>query len=368
MRQSVFTVALLVLALFSYAQVTIQAPYPAAGLVQLNQLWNLTLVNGTTTPIDGRVEMVLKDRESGIELLTATSSMFTIPKGSVSLNINKLSPVQYNWLAMDPSGALNSLLPSGNYIVCYSFTRILAEKQDQLAEECASFDVERLSPPMLIFPGDSALLDAYPGQFTWTPPAPAGMTRHLHYEIIITEIKEGQKADEAIQSNVSFYNEGHVVNNFMTYPAALPAFEKEKWYAWQIVARDDKNYAGKSEVWVFTVKKKNPLDMIIKGTPYIRMKTDMQETGIAPNGFLKLSYFNRSNDSTATIFISDLSSGNEKKPRSVTIRIIPGENQIMINIKKLISFSEQSTYKAEIISSLGERNSILFRVKNFDEK
>ncbi len=351
------------------AQVYIQTTLPTVGLVQKNQLWNLVLINGTAASMEGKLDLVLRDRQTGTELLSATTSRITLPKGSLSVNVNNLNPVQYNYLAMDAGGMLNGLLPVGTYTACYSFTKIVADKQDQLAEECVPFDIEPLSPPMLIYPADSTELDVVPAQFTWTPPTPAGMISRLRYELLITEIKPGQKADEALQNNMSFYNTADLPNNFLTYPAAMPAFEKEKWYGWQVVARDDKNYAGKSEVWVFKVKQENPLDLIIKGTPYIRMKTDQPETGIAPNGILKLVYFNRSADTTAKIVLYDISAEAQKTVQpSVSVAIIPGENQLQINLKKVIALSEESTYRAEIISSSGERSSILFRIKYFGDK
>jgi hypothetical protein len=39
---------------------------------------------------------------------------------------------------------------------------------------------------------------------------PAGMISRLRYEILITEIKAGQKADEALQDNMSFFNSADV--------------------------------------------------------------------------------------------------------------------------------------------------------------
>ncbi len=351
------------------AQVYIQTTLPTVGLVQKNQLWNLVLINGTTGSIEGKMELVLRDRQTGMELMTATTSRFSLPKGSLSVNVNNLNPIQYNYLGMDPGNMLSGLLPTGAYIACYSFTKIAAEKPEQLTEECVSFDIEPLSPPMLIFPGDSSELEAIPAQFTWTPPTPAGMINRLRYEILITEIKPGQNADEAMQDNMSFYNSADVMNNFLTYPATLPAFEKEKWYGWQVVARDDKSYAGKSEVWVFKVKKESELEKIIRGTPYIKMKPDVPELGIAPNGVLKISYFNRSADSTINVILYNLSAddGRGKQP-SIAVKVIPGENQLQLNLKKIIHLSEESTYKAEIISSSGERNSILFRIKYFQDK
>src|SRR5690349_6744822 len=105
MRNLFITATLILSVAIGNAQVYIQTSLPPAGLVQRNQLWNLVLINGSSASIDGRIEMVLRDRQSGNELLTATTARISLPKGSLSVNFNSLSPVQYNWIAMEPSNS-----------------------------------------------------------------------------------------------------------------------------------------------------------------------------------------------------------------------------------------------------------------------
>src|SRR5258705_8985741 len=94
-------VALMILSTMIQAQVYIQTTLPTVGLVQKNQLWNLVLINGTTGSMEGKLELVLRDRQTGLELMTATTSRFSLPKGSLSVNVNNLNPIQYNYLGMD---------------------------------------------------------------------------------------------------------------------------------------------------------------------------------------------------------------------------------------------------------------------------
>jgi hypothetical protein len=231
------------------AQVTLQATVPAVGLLQKNQLWNVLVINSSATAYDCRLELIVRDRMTGQEILTATTAPFSAGPGARSLNINTLSPVQYNYLTAGGDTRLEGLLAAGVYTACYTLSA-LPGKTD-LAEECVQFDVEPLSPPMLIFPADSTQLETAPTQFSWIPPTPQGMFDRLHYEIIITEINEGQKAEEAIQQNLPYYSDGNVITNMLNYPGSSEGFTAGKWYAWQVIAKDDKSYAGKSETWVF---------------------------------------------------------------------------------------------------------------------
>ncbi|MBI3137595.1 MAG: hypothetical protein HYZ15_03315 [Sphingobacteriales bacterium] len=368
MRKLLMAVFFIFASLVGVAQVYIQPTVPTVGLVQKSQLWNLVLVNGTTASIEGRLELILFDRQSGLEMFSASTNRFTLSKGSMTVNVTNLNPVQYNYQAMDGSGLLNNLLPAGAYRACYSFSIADGSKGDPLAQECVIFDVEPLSPPMLIFPMDSALLETMPGQFSWTPPTPVGMFNRLSYEVFIAEIQPGQKADEALQNNLPFYSSAGVNSNFLSYSAALPAFEKGKWYGWQVVARDDKNYASRSGTWVFTVKEPGRVEQLIKGTPFMKMKPGDAESGIAPNGILKLSYYNRSTDSTAWVTIRDLSAEyGGQKLSGFQVKLLPGENQIEYKLKKVMELSTEPTYEASIVNSRGEKSVVLFRVIYFKD-
>lgn len=262
------------------AQVQIQGTLPAVGLVQRNQLWNLVLINGAVGDINGVVELKLRDRSSGLELLTAVTNTITLKKGANTVNINNLSPVQYNYTGMQPDNSLNGLIPVGSYIACYSFVHFVSDYQETLAQECFSFDVEALSPPMLIYPTDSSRLDMAPAQFSWIPPAPANLFQALRYEYLVVEINPGQLAAEAIQENIPLYNTGSLSNNVLSYSAASPAFQKDKWYAWQVIARDGDQYAGKSETWVFMVNKEDSVPLAKVESSYILLTDNDQYLGI----------------------------------------------------------------------------------------
>lgn len=348
------------------AQVTLQPTIAAVGMIQKNQLWNVLVVNSSNAPYDCRLELVIRDRQTGQEVMTASSGQFMLSQGARQLNESMLEPVQYNYLVSGMDSRLQGLLPAGTYTACYALNAT-GLKETRLAEECIQFDVEPLSPPMLIFPADSSELENAPVQFSWTPPLPAGMFGTLRYEMLLTEVKEGQKAGEALQENMPFYNDGSLYTNVMNYPSSASAMEKDKWYAWQIIARDDRNYAGKSEIWVFKIKKEVMPKQVIAGAPFMKMKPGTPELGIAPNGILKLSYFNRTIDSAVIVTVTDLSEG--QRPKQIRgVRIVPGENQLQFDLKKLMSLSEESTYSAEITNSAGEKNIVLFRIKNFKDQ
>jgi hypothetical protein len=359
-------VTLLLLEEAVVAQVNVQSNIPPVGMIQKNQLWNMLVINSSKTTYDCRMELVLRDRSTGQDVMTAISGTFSLTPGTKQINATTLNPIQYNYLVQGFDNRLQGLIPVGSYLACFALTSTTT-KDVNLAEECIPFDAEPLSPPMLIFPSDSSILENAPAQFSWTPPSPIGMFDHLSYEIIITEIKPGQKAAEAIQENLPVYSDGYVIANSIGYPASANKIENDKWYAWQVVAKDDKNFAAKTETWVFTVAQSR-IAKIIKGTPFVKLKSDAPDMAIAPNGYLKIAYENRSNDSLVKVEISDMS-GDKKAGRqpSFSVPVKQGENLIEYNLKKIMAISEDKTFQATLTNSSGEKWSVLFRIKIFKD-
>lgn len=346
------------------AQLSIQATVPSVGLIQKSQLWNVLLVNNSSSSYECRLSLILQDRETGQSVLTGTSSLFSVPPGAKQGNATSFGPLEYNYPTSGENSHMSDLLEAGSYIACYNLSPL--DTKLNLAQECIDFDVEPLSPPMLTFPRDSSTLNINPTQFSWIPPTPEGMFNFLHYDVIITPINPGQTAEEAVQQNLPLYS-NNVMSNVLSYSSATPEFEKEKWYAWQVIARNEKSYAGKSETWVFKIKNPSVIKSIVEQAPFLKLKKNNFETGVAANGILKLSYRNETNDSICHIKISDQSKAG-KVVALVTMNLQKGENLIQIDLNKKYKLEEDKMYGAEILNSRGERWMIRFQIKKYKTK
>lgn len=353
--------AVLITNVAAFAQVTLQPGIPAVGLIQKNQLWNVLVINSANVNYKCILQINLQDRSTGADLLTATSTQFDIIAGTKQLNANLLGPIQYNYLVGGIDNRLQGLIPVGSYTACYQLV-VVAGKPETLAEECVQFDAEPLSPPMLIFPADSSVLENAPQQFSWMPPTPDGIFNSLRYELLITEIKGAQKPEEAIQQNIPFYNDGALFANRMNYPASAIAFEKDKWYAWQVTARDDKAYAGKSEVWVFKIIN-DVVKKIIENAPYIKISTKQQEVTIVHDGRLKMEYYNYYTDTTVNVTVRRET--EKEKAYSFQLQVNPGQNYLEHNIGKKMHLDEDSVYIVELTNKAGERYYMKFKPKNY---
>jgi hypothetical protein len=347
------------------AQVQIQTTLPSSGLVQKNQLWNLVVVNSSINTLLGRLEMTLIDRQTSQELMTASTGEIELVKGVNILNSNKLNPIQYNYIGVEPDRGFNSLLPAGTYSVCYAFAVNPESKKTIIAEECIAFDIEPLTPPMLIFPADSSILEIPPTQFTWTPPAPIGMLHDVRYDVIITEVLPNQKAVEAIEQNPSFFNTRTSPNNYLGYSAAYPKFEKDKWYAWQIISRDKNNYAAKTDAWVFKVANPNPIPPALNSMAYVELKMSASEKTIAPNGYLRFHYFNQLGDSAVNVMISNISVNAKLTTESFSLSVVRGQNFIQKDLTRRMKMQEGHVYMLTLENSAGEKWFVQFEVKKY---
>lgn len=356
MKKEFFTVLiLLIINATTIAQVTLQPVLPPTGMIAQNQLWNVLVVNSSSITYNCTLKLVLSDRQTGQPVFTAFTAPFAVAGGAKQLNTNTLSPIQYNFI----SGVFNSspagLLPAGSYTACYSLSSP-AGKGDDLADECVQFDAEPLNPPLLISPSDSSRLQIMPGQFSWTPPSPAGMFDRLHYEILITEIREGQNANEALQENIPFYNEGTLINNMLNYPGTATGFEKGKWYAWQVVARDDRQYAGKSDVHVFTIEEDSN-KISLQPDIYLLLEDHAKGTYELTNRKLNIKYFSFDKDHEAQIVFSD-NKGNTIKTNKR--KVSQGQNYFEFRLGN--RFNSNTIYTVIITDNQNKKHSLTFRL------
>lgn len=346
--------------LYVKAQFTIQPVLPLAGIIQKSNLWNVAVINTSTTTIDCRLELILRNRINGLEVLTATTANIQVQAGAKQLNVSQLQPIQYNNVVNNINVRTDDLLPIGDYTACY---RLTGDK-NILAEECISFDIEPLSPPTLITPVDASQLINNPTQLTWLPPSPFNLFNKLSYEINIVELLVGQKPAEAIQQNIPFYSASNIpTNQFSLMGLGLP-FEKGKMYAWQVQARDDYNYAGKSEIWTFSLDTNEITNMIVNVIPFVKLKNFNPDKTIVPNGILKFSYINETDEKQINMIIRNLSNHKEKM-KSFKIGLQPGENLITLNVLKKLDLEYENLYQLELVNNRKENWKIIFEIKKY---
>ncbi|MEQ1552689.1 MAG: hypothetical protein ABL929_00855 [Ferruginibacter sp.] len=364
MLKKLFAIALFAFPIIGHAQVTLNAQLPQAGFVQKEQLWNLILVNNNADVLDVSIQMNLQDAITGQVVLTATTGNLLLSKGVKMIKSGDIQPITYNYTASDLS---KNYLPMGAYVACYQIINNTSRKETPLAEECIRINIDPLSPPMLNSPSDKSEIESPYPQFTWMPPTPFDMFSSLSYELLVTEVLQGQTPIEAIQYNTAIYSKGNINQAYESYASSFYKLDTGKLYAWQVIAKNGMNYAAKTEVWTFKVAQPSWVKQLIEQTPFIKMKRDNPEKGIAPNGILKLSYNNETTDTTITIHLIDLSAA-KKQDLKLEIKVSGGENLIQKDVQKILHTKADKIYEAYIINSRNEKWRMLFEVHEYKDK
>lgn len=354
------------ISLFVSGQVTMQTGIQATGVLQKSQLWNITIINAGGETYNCKIDLLLKDRISGEEIMTGSSSWFFIGSGAKQLNASSLAPVQYNYFGTRINNSVQGFIPPGNYSLCYQLSA--QNKETILAEDCLQFDCDPLSPPLLTFPQDSSDMETAPTQFSWVPPGPSMMFNELKYDLIIVNVKPGQKPEQAIVENAPFYSTANLFSNLMGYSGISGDFEKNSWYAWQVVARDGGNYAGKSEVWTFRVKE-NPVEEIIKLAPYIKLTEKPSELTTVHQGVLKLEYYNYLADTLVKVSINEEGQKNvaHAKEKIFELDVRPGQNYLQYDLSRKMRLEENRVYELVLTNSRGQKFLMRFKYKNYQQ-
>jgi len=290
-KKLVFLWCVMLLALCARTQVTLSVQVPPTGVMQKSQLWNLMLVSTSDIPVRVSIKLSLVSTKDNSPVMTGSTKFFNLPKGAKQISNNDVAPVQYDFpssmynIDRDPNG----FLPVGNFLACYTVTKMVGENITELAEECVPVEVQPLSPPLLNAPFDQDTLNTVYPQFTWLPPSPLNLFNDLTYDMILVEVLPGESADQAIQQNIPVYNAGNLREPSHIYPASNKSLDTAKTYAWRIVAKNNGQLTAQSEVWKFTIGTE-ALTNIDSNANYALLHDELGGTYNINNYFLHIKY------------------------------------------------------------------------------
>jgi hypothetical protein len=355
-RQTLLALLLAAPAIAARAQYNI-TPLAVSPIYLKSQLWAVSVSN-TGGPIEARLQMDLKDAESHQSVLAGASAIFRVPTGAMVLSLNSLEPIVYSYnspVVVDRTP--NGPLPVGQYQVCYQLLLMSGERQGVVAEDCDELAVEPFSPPLLTSPEDDSIVRVAQPNFTWTPPAPTSMFDDLSYDVIISEVNEGQSVSDAIQKNLPVQQAQGLRTPFLTYPLTGPQLDTGKTYAWQVVARNQQTYAAKSEVWSFRTPG-TPLGKTGSSSVYIVMNGKLSGVGVSDSSALHIKYVSYSSVYSATVTIR---SDKGQVMLTSTMRIRQGDNYLDIPLDGRLAVGQR--YTAFVPDPAGRQTSVTFIVK-----
>lgn len=344
----------------AYSQILISPQIPPQGLMQKNQLWNILCINNSGFPQYVQIQLSLTKSVSEQPILTGTGRTFLLQKGTTLIRADDVAPVQYQYTSATTAIGAGDWLTAGSYNVCYTLSAPDEKIGTPSAEACLNIDSEPLSPPQLISPADTSIVETnYPG-FNWIPPAPAMMFTDLKYELLIVEIKEGQSAYDAIQRNVPIYLHRYLPNPFVLYPSSSKALESGKHYAWQVIAKNGNAYSQKTEAWSFRIKD-DSASVVIDSGAFTRMTRGFDAQSYICHGNMRFEYYNETGDSVTTVSIYAIQNDIRTLVDSRKIKLRRGQNFVSLKTGNGNTFKNMQVYLLEINNNRNERWNLKFK-------
>lgn len=347
-------------------QVVMNLQLPPAGMVVKNQLWNLSLVNSSNSTLNVQIQVALTELAGNRRVLTGTSKMISLPKGIKQIQAADVTPVNYNagtGYSANPDG----FLPIGQFAACFTVIGFSNDITEQLAEECATIEVEPISPPQLVMPADSEVVTQNRPLFTWLPPAPYTLFNNLLYDWVLVEVKSMQTGAEAVQQNIPVLAQRNVAYTSFQYPFSMPALDTSRLYAWRVVAQSNFLPIATSETWAFRVQPGN--DNTVTNTPtgyYVKLQPQEDAGHTLCNGILSYAYLHEMNDSAVQVKVFDISSTQRKEitlpDAAYTVKF--GENFMQLELRKTNGVIHKHTYLLQLTNSRNERWFIKFEYRN----
>ena len=351
----------LLLSLIGKAQVTLSVQVPPTGVIQKSQLWNLVLVNTGNASLEVSVKLTLLTIGDNRPVMTGSSSRIVLSKGAKQVGINDVAPVQYNYLSSmfnvdrNPDG----FLPIGNFQACFTVYKLVSDNYVELAEECVPVEVSPLSPPQLNTPFDKDSLSTPYPSFTWLPPTPLPLFSDLTYDVVVVEMQPGQSSTQAIQQNIPVYNASNLEDLTLLYPASNKALDTAKWYAWRVIARNNHQVVGQSEVWAFIVRGPQTPPVVKVTINYLLLRKGQLASGvnIVSGRLLGLKYYSFDAPRNATLRILRM---DGTVVQEIKQHLLYGDNFLSVTLGG--AYSKDQVYKAEIIDLQNDHYTTTFQI------
>jgi hypothetical protein len=219
---------------------------------------------------DLKVELVSRLYNFNNELLlTVKSAPFNLKKGlNSAIDVSrKATSVEYYSGNQSDYLKTTHALPNGTFKICVDV--IQAQNPESLDQFCDEIESDYNQFLYLVFPADKDMVESTTPVLMWTHNEPFSvLTQGEYYRIIVTEIKEKQNAQEAIDINTPLMAKNYVTNHNVQYPYDAPVLQKGKHYAWQIQKVANGVTTNKTEAWEFSVSP----DHSIKENKYVSLR------------------------------------------------------------------------------------------------
>jgi hypothetical protein len=343
----ILTLLLLLGSFIVNSQITVQFN-PIANGQSIQNLSMVQLFSSSTYPIQIALTIKVKEQVVG-NVLDLKTGPFVIRQGANFIDRSAFSNARFSFFTNDYSVTIkeSAQFPEGDYEYCFQIEVLQTKDASVLPryEQCFNFQVQPLTPLLLISPIDRDEMCNKRPSFIWQPPMPLSVDSRLR--LILTEIKEKQDPIEAIAFNAPLINQAEIRTNSLNYPVNIPELKEGASYAWQVTVYSNKTILKKSEIWTFKVKCKN--ESTLPSTDSYRQLKEADEGDyyIASN-FLRFSLNNPYVSGILSYSIECISDPKAVVKSLPRLQLSPGLNKYEIDLNQNGSFKTDKEYLLKV--------------------
>jgi len=353
-RYLLISLLLLLMATSVSAQSTVQFIPELYGR-NVDGLFKCTVIN-PGPKVTAILTVTVTERKAGA-ICTVKTPEFTIFTGNnpIPYTAARNAAVQFSNSNRGRLNSVNRAFDEGDYEYCFTLTYTHVDILP--TEQCFDYVLAPFSELSLIDPYDKDTICDQRPLLTWQPLLPG--VPGSYYQLVLSEIKTGQNATEALNYNLAVINQSHIISPILPYPPIAPQLEKGKKYAWQVTAYKDQTILNRTEIWQFTVNcpdttKKAPddgyrdIEDLSKGNYYIA------------TGALKFALVNPYQAQDLKYEIVSLNEPDKKIKRLPKLKLKTGLNQLNIDLGQTNKFKDNSYYIMKVWLPNGTSKSLRF--------
>lgn len=356
LKKSILSVLATLMLLSVFGQVTIQFVPEVYGR-NINGLFNCKILS-VNQRFAASLTVTVNERKGGTVCVLRSSEFNIVPGNNlVPVSAARSAAIQFANNKLGQVTSQSRTFPAGDYDYCFE----LKIRNSDIApfEQCFSYNLAPFTELSLIDPFNKDSVCNKRPVFSWQPliPAIAGS----YYQLVLTEIKTGQNATEALNYNLSIVNQRSIVAPLLPYPAIAKELVAGKKYAWQVTAYKEQTILNRSEIWEFTV---NCRDSVKKETEVDGGYRDIEDLThgnyYVAYGKVKFIVVNSYDPQALSYELYPVIGGDRKLKHLPKIKLDYGKNKVVIDLEQVSGLVLHQYYILNVLLPDGERKSVRF--------
>ena len=317
------------------------------------------VTNQTGSDFNCAVRIIVNEEKAG-KVAEINANSIYVKRGLNSYNRSLLAGSKTKFSSSPVADIMRQTgrLPEGDYEYCYELTPIDVKPGVQdLYENCFHFNLQPVTPLLLVDPIDGEKNCNQKPAFVWQPPMPVDF--NARFRVVVVEIRDKQNAIEALSFNQPLINVAELRQPRMNYPMNIKELEKGKTYAWQVTYSINNMLVNKSEIWTFTIDcEEEPAKA--SDDSYRELKPGVSGDYYIAQGKLKFAVTNSYNEGDLAYTIVSLEEPEKPIQHLPKLKFMTGLNKYELNLAEYRVFKSGKQYELAIRLMNGQRLTLRF--------